>query len=155
MKIFSYLFYMLILVAGIAIGGFLFSDTIRRPFIDMARCQEYCLKTSELAGLLASVGIQVTDGKLPAVIFETDKTLVFDIQYPYPPDKIHYAIVPKKDIKDTSQLTKEDGEYIADAYRVISKIVSDHNYKRYRVITNGPGYQEVAYLHFHLVIDRD
>lgn len=154
MKIFSYIFYVLILAVGIAVGGFLFSDTIGRPVVDMARCDQYCLKTSELAGLLASVGIQVTDGKLPTVIFETDKTLVFDIQYPYPPEKIHYAIVPKKDIKDTSQLTKEDGEYVADAYLVISKIVSENNYKKYRVITNGPGFQEVAYLHFHLVIDR-
>lgn len=140
---------------GIAIGGFLFSDTVKRPFIDISRCDQYCLKTSELAGLLASVGIQVTDGNLPTVIFETDKTLVFDIQYPYPPDKIHYAVVPKKDIKDTSQLTEEDKEYIADAYFVMGKIVNENNYTKYRILANGPGYQEVAYLHFHLIIDRD
>ncbi|OGZ65430.1 MAG: hypothetical protein A3C50_03400 [Candidatus Staskawiczbacteria bacterium RIFCSPHIGHO2_02_FULL_43_16] len=95
------------------------------------------------------------DGNLPKVIFETDKTLVFDIQYPYPPTKIHYAVVPKKDIKDVNQLAPEDEGYISDAYLVMAKIVREHDYKKYRVITNGPGFQEVAYLHFHLVIDRD
>jgi len=149
------LFALLMLVAGITIGGFLFSDTVRRPFLNISACHENCIKSNELLGFLASVGIQAMPGNLPKVIFETDKTLVFDIQYPYPPEKIHYAIVPKKDIKDIGQMTEEDKEYFNDAYSVIGKIVNENNYKKYRVSTNGPGFQEVTYLHFHLVIDRE
>jgi len=143
------------LVIGIALGGVMFSDSLPRAFVDVANCQGSCFKTKEVAGLLASIGIQNLGGNLPKIIIETDKTLVFDIQYPYPDDKIHYAVVPKKDIKDVGSASKEDMEYLHDSFAVISKIVRDNNYQRYRVITNGPGYQEVTYLHFHLVIDRE
>jgi|SRR3989344_1642334 len=142
------------LCTGIVIGGFLFSRTIPRSFLTVHQCED-CFKTKEIAGLLASLGIQNLGGALPKVIYETDKTLVFDIQYPYPPDKIHYLVAPKRDIKNVDQLTEEDRGYIDEAYIVMGKIVRDNHYAKYRVITNGPGYQEVAYLHFHLVIDRD
>ena len=142
------------ILIGIIIGGYLFSGSIPRQFLSVNSCGDSCFKTNELAGLLTSIGVQNIGGKLPYVVYETDKTLVFDIQYPYPPDKIHYTVMPKKDIKDVSQFTEEDKEYLDDAYAVIGKIVRDNNYTKYRVITNGAGYQEVAYLHFHLVIDR-
>ena len=144
-----------VLGLGIVIGGFLFSDSMPRQFILVGDCGQQCFKQSELAGLLTSVGIQNLGGKLPYVVYETDKTLVFDIQYPYPKDKIHYLVVPKKDVQDVAQLTHEDQEYLYDSYAVMGKIIRDNNYTKYRVITNGSGFQEVAYLHFHLVIDRD
>ena len=154
-KVTLVLFSLAVLATGIGIGGFLFADTIARPFISFEQCKENCFKTNQLAGLLASVGIQKAGDLLPKVIMETDKTLVFDVQYPYPPDKIHYAVVSKKDIKDIAQMTQEDAAYVSDAYLVMAQIARDHGRAKYRVITNGPGYQEVAYLHFHLVIDRD
>lgn len=153
-KLIFILFSLCVFGLGITAGGFLFSDTIKRNFIDISRCHENCLKQNELMGLLASVGVQNLGSKLPKVVQETDKTLVFDIQYPYPQSKIHYLVVPKKDIKDISQLTQDDKEYINDAYLVIGKVVRDNQYQKYQVITNGSGFQEVTYLHFHLVVNR-
>jgi len=155
MKILKFVAYIIVFLVGIVLGGYLFSRSLPRSFIALNHCDQTCWKKSELMGLLASVGIQNLGGKLPYVVYETDKTLVFDIQYPYPPDKIHYLVVPKRDIKDAGQLTDEDKEYLADSYAVMGKIVRENNYSKYRVITNGPGYQEVNYIHFHLVIDRD
>ena len=155
MKIFKFIAYIIILLIGVILGGYLFSRSLPRSFIALHRCEETCFKSNELAGILSSVGIQTIGGKLPLVMYETDKTLVFDIQYPYPPDKIHYLVVPKRDVKDAGELTEEDKEYLSDNYGVMGKIVREGNYKKYRIVTNGPGYQEVNYLHFHLVIDRD
>ena len=142
------------LAIGVIVGGYLFSRSIPRSFISVHRCEGKCFNQNELVGLLASVGIQKIGSNLPKVIFETDKTLVFDI-YPYPPEKIHYVVVPKKDIKDESHLTDEDKEYLVDAYAVIGRMVRDNNYRKYKIITNGPGYQKATYLHFHLVVDRN
>ncbi|MDO8601081.1 MAG: HIT domain-containing protein [bacterium] len=143
------------LVIGVVVGGLLFSRSISRTLLDVKNCGEKCFNKKEALGLLASIGIQNLGENLPSIIYETDKTLVFDIQYPYPPDKIHYAVVPKRDIKDMAAATQEDLEYLKDSFAVISNIVKEKNHQKYRVITNGPGYQEVTYLHFHLVIDRD
>ena len=144
-----------VFIAGVALGGFLFSRSIDRSFISLQNCGDKCFKSNELAGLLVSVGIQTMGGNLPRVVYETDKTLVFDIQYPYPPNLIHYLVVPKKDIKEIALLTEDDKAYLDDSYAVMGNIVRENNYTKYRVITNGSGYQEVAYLHFHLVIGRD
>lgn len=133
----------------------MFSRSIPRNFLSANLCRESCFSKKEALGLLASIGIQNLGENLPSIIYETNKTLVFDMQYPYPPDKIHYVVVPKRDIKDLASANKEDLEYLQDSFAVISNIVKEKNYQKYRVITNGPGYQEVTYLHFHLVIDRD
>lgn len=145
----SILLYIAILVIGITIGGYLFSNTQPRSFLVVNKCQNNCYKLNELAGLVASVGIQKADGLIPFVVYESDKTLV--IKHPFPEWQTHLVIIPKKDIKDVADLTDEDKEYLNDAYAVIGKLIKDNNLKNYKVITNGSGFQQVTYLHFHLV----
>jgi histidine triad (HIT) family protein len=144
----------LIFLIGLAAGGLLFSRSLPRSFLAVAHCQDVCLQSKDILGLAASVGIQNLGGKLPTVVFESDKTLVFDIQYPYPEDKIHYIVAPKKDIKDIGALTDEDNGYLVDAFAVMGQIARDQHLKNYRILTNGPDKQEVTYLHFHIVADR-
>ncbi len=133
---------------GIVIGGYLFSQSQPRSFLAIRNC-ERCLSPSDLAGLLGSVVIQKFPGLIPFVVHETDKTIAFKL--PFYRAKAHYIIVPKKDIKDVGDISEEDVPYLADAFFVMGRIIRENKLVNYRMETNGPGYQNVTYLHFHLV----
>lgn len=122
---------------GIVLGGYLFARTQPRSFLALNRCAGTCLKANELWGLLASVGIQRLSAVLPGVIAETDKTIV--IEHPYPHARIHYLIIPKKDIKNVADVSESDNEYLLDAFRVAGQIVRDQKLTSYKLSTNGPG----------------
>jgi len=86
---------------------------------------------------------------LPSVIFETDYTLALQVRSAK--QGVHYVIIPKKDIKNIGELSAEDAPYLLDIFAVIQHLITDKALSSYRVITNGPGFQDVTYLHFHLV----
>ena len=140
---------LLTLLVGVVTGGYIFSDSQPRSFLAIHKCQNTCLQPKDLAGLLASVGIQKLPMLIPSVIAETEKTVV--IEHPAPEARIHYLVFPKKDIKNIADVTEADEEYLVDAFRVIRGLVKEKNLVKYRVVTNGPGYQGVTYLHFHLM----
>jgi histidine triad (HIT) family protein len=137
------------LVLGVILGGYLFSDSRPRSFLALNKCAGTCLNSNELLGLAASVGLQKFSGLLPSVVKETDKTIVFDS--PSPQGRIHYLIIPKKDIKNVADLSDADSAYLVDAYKVAGELIREKNLTNYRLLTNGPGYQTVTYLHFHLM----
>jgi histidine triad (HIT) family protein len=144
----TYLFILLTLLLGVIIGGYLFSDTQPRSFLALHKCQDTCFQPKELVGLLSSAGIQKLPVLIPSVVMETEKTVV--IEHPAPEARIHYLIFPKRDIRNISEVAEADGEYLVDAFRVVREIVGEKKLVNYRVVTNGPGYQGVSYLHFHL-----
>ncbi len=135
---------------GMLIGGYLFSRSQPRSFLALNRCQN-CLSHEDLLGLLASLGIQRFPKLVPSVLFETDKTIV--IKHPHPLSRIHYIIVPKKDIKNIGEISEYDSPYLIDCYLVARHIIEEEKLVNYRLLTNGPGFQDVTYLHFHLVAD--
>ena len=139
------------LAFGIILGGYLFADTRPRSFLALNKCDGTCLNANELLGLLTSVGIQRFPALVPSVIKETDKTVV--IESPSPQARIHYLVIPKRDIKNIGELPDSDGEYLFDAFKVTREIIKEKNLTDYRVTTNGPGHQGVTYLHFHLLAD--
>ena len=132
-------------LVGILIGGHLFSRSQPRSLIALRHC-EHCLSPADLAGLLGSVGVQKLPGLIPFVVFETERTIA--IQYPGRP---HYVIIPKKDLKDIGQISKEDEDDLLDAYLVARHLIERNRLRNYRFYTNGPGEQSATYLHFHLV----
>lgn len=138
-----------LIAVGATLGGFLFSDTQPRVFLQLKECNGNCFSSKELLGLLSSIGVQKFPSVAPSVIYETDKTIV--LRHPAPETPIHYLVVPKKDIKNIGEISLEDGDYIMDALAVIRKLVADEKLLNYQVITNGPGQQQVTYLHFHLM----
>jgi len=138
------------LSAGIVIGGFLFSKTQPRSFLAVKNCQ-YCTNPSDFAGLVASVGMQKFSGLIPGRVLETDKVLV--IRHPLAKKRFHFVIIPKKDIKDASDISEEDAAYLMEVYRVARMLIKEHHMVDYRFYTNGPGHQTVTYLHFHLISD--
>jgi histidine triad (HIT) family protein len=136
-------------VIGVIVGGYLFSKTQPRSVLALNNCAGTCLQANEFLGLLTSVGIQRFPGLVPSIINETDKTIV--IENPSSQARIHYLVIPKRDIKNIAEVSDADGEYLIDAFKVAREIVKEKNLSNYRLITNGPGYQGVTYLHFHLM----
>jgi diadenosine tetraphosphate (Ap4A) HIT family hydrolase len=72
------------------------------------------------------------------------------IEHPRPQARLHYLVIPKRDIKNIAELSDSDNEYLIDAFKVAREIIKENNLTDYRLTTNGPGYQGVTYLHFHL-----
>jgi len=138
------------LLIGIVIGGYLFAKSQPRSFLSLAQNKTH-LSKKELAGLLASAGIQQIPALIPSVVYETDKTIV--ISSPLPEARLDYVIFPKKDLKDIGEITKDDSEYLLDAYLAARHIIEEKKLSRYRFYTNGPGFQKITYLHFHLLAD--
>ncbi len=135
---------------GILVGGYLFAQSQPRSFLSFDR-GGVRLSKKELAGLLASAGIQQLPGFIPAVVFETDKTVV--IRSPLPEARLDYVFFPKKDIKNIGEITKSDSDYLLDAFLAARHIIEEKKLSDYRFYTNGPGFQKIAYLHFHLLAD--
>jgi len=109
------------------------------------------LRPADLLGLIASVGIQKFPGLIPLVAFETDRTVA--IKLPSSAERKHYVIIPKRDIKNIGDISEATDEYLLDAYLVARKIIEAGKLSKYRFYTNGPGFQDVTYLHFHLVAE--
>ncbi len=135
---------------GIVIGAYLFSQSQPRSILSINHCQN-CLSGADLLGLIASLGIQKFPGLIPSVAFETDKTVA--IKLPSSARRMHYVIIPKKDIKNIGEISQATGEYLLDAYFVARKIIEEEKLWKYRFETNGPGFQDVTYLHFHLIAE--
>ena len=136
------------LCVGILIGGYLFSQSQPRSFLALNRCQN-CLTHQDLLGLVASVGVQKLSGLMPFVVFETDKTIA--MKRPFASERAHYILIPKKDIRNIGEISEVDAQYLIDAFFVGRWIIEHQKLSKYRLYTNGPGYQDVTYLHFHLV----
>ncbi len=133
---------------GIMIGAYLFSQSQPRSFLSIKHCQDY-LSQADLLGLIASVGLQRFPGLIPSVAFETDKTVAIKLLS----NNLHYVIIPKKDIKNIGEVSEGTGEYLLDAYFVARRIIGEGKLSQYRFYTNGPGFQDVTYLHFHLITE--
>jgi histidine triad (HIT) family protein len=139
-------------VCGVLIGGYLFSGVQPRSFLSLNQCENNCFSYQDLTGLLTSVGIQKFPSLIPSLVFETEKSIA--VKHPVPESPIHYVIFPKKDIKNVGELSKEDEEYLSDAFAVIAKLIEKENLTHYQIISNGPGYQFTHYLHFHLKAEK-
>ncbi|MBL8385373.1 MAG: HIT domain-containing protein [Burkholderiales bacterium] len=86
---------------------------------------------------------------LPLVHRESD--LCLTIRHPFPTQRTHFVIFPKRDIKDIGSIVSQDSPVLMDCMGHIRWLVQTYQLKNYKVETNGPGRQHVTYLHFHLV----
>lgn len=142
---------LVVLAIGIVCGGYLFSESLPRDFLPFKSCRERCYRPAEIAGLVASAGILRAPFLIPGVVLESDTCLA--IRNPRPEEKIHYVLFPKHDTKNIITLTPADTPYVLGCFAVARELVSRDHLKAYRLYTNGPEFQEIAYLHFHLVAD--
>ena len=148
----SYALLLLVFCAGLVCGYWLFCDTRPRPLLTCKLSRtptDSAFSRSQLAGLLASVLVQKCPHLIPRIVLETDKTLVFK----HPRHKIHYMFVPKRDIKNIGELSAYEGEHIVDLFACMVTCINRLAIRDYKIWSNGPGKQDVAYLHFHLGSD--
>jgi len=138
-----------VFATGLACGGYLFSQTTPRSFLALGDCQDRCYKGNELAGLIASAAILRAPFLIPGVVLESDTCIA--IRYPKPEAKAHYVLFPKHDTRNIATLTSEDSRYVLGCLAMARELVARDNMKAYRLETNGPALQDIAYLHFHLI----
>jgi hypothetical protein len=48
-------------------------------------------------------------------------------------------------------MTEQDGPYVLGCFALARELVARDKMQNWRLLTNGPALQDVAYLHFHLV----
>ena len=143
------IFSVVIFALGLGCGGYLFSKSIPRSFLALTNCNNRCYKPNEIAGLMVSAGILRAPFLIPKVVRESDTCLA--IHHPTPWGRVHYVLFPKRDILNSASLTPEDTPYILGCFAMIRDLVLTDRLQAYRVFNNGPGHQQVAYLHFHIV----
>lgn len=136
------------LVAGVTLGGYLFSNSQPRSFLALSKC-DHCYGANDLAGLLASASIQKSPALTVLAVKETDRCVA--IEHPLPKQKYHFIVFPKKDIKDIADVSVDDQGFVFDCLAIIRALVIENGLRNYRVETNGPARQHVTYLHFHLL----
>lgn len=133
---------------GVLAGGWLFAGARWRPLLETRR-QERRIDSAELLGLLGSIAVRRVPGVLPEVVMTTPLTVAF--VPPHREARTHFVIVPRRDIKDVSDLRAGDEPYLVDAFAVAGALARRNGLKRWRVFTRGPDEQAVRYLHFHFV----
>jgi len=125
-------------------------NTQPRSWMNADSCADRCYRPSDVAGLLASAGIVNVPKLVPAIERESDKCLA--VPYPASGRKLHLVFFPKRDIRDIADLSAGDLPYVQDCLTLIGQVIRERELWDYRVYTNGPGEQEVSYLHFHLIV---
>jgi diadenosine tetraphosphate (Ap4A) HIT family hydrolase len=138
----------MLFLAGIGFGGYLFTKTQSRPLLAETSCGNHCYSDKELAGLITSAAILRSPFKIPGVVMESTTCLA--IRHPIPQARIHYVLFPKHDIKNIASLRPDDIPYVVGCFAMVRELVQRDKLEKYVVFTNGPGKQEIAYLHFHL-----
>ncbi len=146
----SYIVAIITFTLGLLLGWAVNRAT-RQPAATMLAACGRCLEPHELAGLIASVVVPNLHGMIPGVVYETDKTIVF--KHPRPKHRIHYILVPKRDIKNIGELSHADKEFLLDLFDTLVVVINKEQLRDYRLWSNGPAKQDVAYLHFHLAVD--
>jgi len=143
------------ILLAFAIGSLFGAASIHRPIphapLELPPVRNPWNLTDAL-GLIGSIGIRDLAGHLeaiPSVVAETDRT--FALTVPDPRYKVHYVLVPKKDIRDAGQISAEDQPYLTDIFLMARHLAEKDSLTSFRLYTNAGGLQTVGYLHFHLV----
>ena len=89
------------------------------------------------------------------VVVESDDVMAFrDIN---PAGPVHVLVVPKRHVGSAADLSRGDGEVLAEMFATMASIAQQEGLERgYRIVTNvGPDAgQSVHHLHFHLIGGR-
>lgn len=100
---------------------------------------------------------KIVKGEIPSnKVYEDDDVLAFrDIQ---PAAPIHILVIPKKHIKSLNEIESVDENLISKIMFTIKNIAKEQGFAEegYRVINNcgENGGQEVAHLHFHVLVGK-
>lgn len=142
----------LVFVAGFACGAAVFVRIQARPLPPLAECgrEAECLSDPQLLGLLASVGLRLAPGLLPDIVGRSRHCV--GISSPQPDARVDLVFFPTRDMRNLLDVTPADAQQLMDCFALMRKVADERNITDWQVVTNGPGRQKVAYLHFHLMV---
>jgi histidine triad (HIT) family protein len=85
---------------------------------------------------------------------ETGTLVAF--HHPRPSHALHILLVPKEPFGSLMELPPEATEFMRDIVETVQLLVQQFHLEErgYRLVANGGRYQEVPYLHFHLIADQ-
>jgi len=153
MRVLKILGCLLLLGIGFVGGAASFVQTQARPLPVVRQCVsiEVCLTDPEVLGLLTSVGLHLAPGLTPAIVARSPECV--GIRSPKPEARVDLVFFPTRDLRDLLDMTPGDEKYLLGCIALMRQVVDAHRIGSWRILSNGPGRQEIAYLHFHLVAD--
>jgi hypothetical protein len=139
-------------LAGFVCGAASFIGTQSRPVLFPRRCEPggRCISDAEVLGLLTSAGLHVAPGLMPDIIARSADCV--GIRSPRPEARVDLVFFPLRDMRDLLDLAPGDEPYLSDCFALMRDVAHKQGLHDWKVVTNGPGQQEIAYLHFHLIV---
>ncbi len=89
------------------------------------------------------------------IVTETDEVIAFKDINPAAP--VHILFVPKRHVDSAQDLTRAEGDLVAQIFETIARVASDEGLEGgHRIVTNvgSDAGQSVRHLHFHLLGGR-
>ncbi|MDR3415995.1 MAG: HIT domain-containing protein [Nevskia sp.] len=139
--------------AGFACGAAVFVRTQARPLPPLRQCEsaDACLSDAQVLGLLASVGLRVAPGLMPDIVGRSRECV--GIRSPKPEARVDLVFFPRRDIRNLLDVTPADQAVVFGCIALMRDVAEHEGLTRWKIVTNGPGVQEIAYLHFHLMVE--
>ena len=151
MRVLKILGCILLFAAGFTCGALSFVQTQARPLPALHQCDstEECLTDPEVLGLITSAGLHLAPGLMPDIVARSKECV--GIRSPKPEAHIDLVFFPTRDLRNLLDLAPGDEPYVMGCIALMRKVADERGMHDWRVFSNGPGKQEIAYLHFHLV----
>ena len=114
----------------------------------------FWLARTRLGGFLMKLLFINFSFALPTKRLRETDTLIA-IFHPRPSHRLHILIVPKLKYETVFDIPPGDNEFTNDLFETVKSLIREFNLedRAYRLILNGGEYQEVDFLHFHLISD--
>lgn len=135
--------------AGVLSGAWAFGRTLPRSVLPLADCTGNCSRYKDLAGTMASIGVQHAPLLLPEFEMATDQCVA--VRHPQPEGRHHFVLFPRRDVRHLLELGPDDTPFVLGCFALARELADRHRVDDWYVRTNGPVQQKITYLHFHLV----
>ena len=153
MRVLKVLLYVLIFGSGFGLGAASFVRTQARPLPVVHQCEstEDCVMDPHLLGLITSTWLHLAPGRTPNIVARSKECIA--IQNPKPAEGNDVVFFPTRDMRNLLDLTPADEPYIIGCIALMRQVADQRHLDNWKVLSNGPGSQEIDYLHFHLIQD--
>lgn len=141
----------LIFAAGFVCGAATFIRTQARPLPPVRECRtpQECLTDKQVLGLVTSAGLHLAPGLLPHIVAQSRDCIGIDS--PKKDAPVDLVFFPRRDMLNVLDIDPDDERYVMGCFALMRQVADQRGMRDWRVMTNGPGLQEIAYLHFHLL----
>ena len=114
----------------------------------------FSLARSSLGGIIIGWSFAHMSFLIPVDrLYETELVVAF--HHPKPSYPTHILIVPKRKIRSVLALTEADMPVVQDVLAATKQLVAQLELEEggFRLMVNGGAYQDVAQIHWHLIVE--